>query len=317
MADPAFSSTPNDGLTVAILLCTYNGEQFLQAQLDSIAKQSHPNWSLFVSDDGSSDGTLHLIERFSKVVGPDRVHLFSGPGQGFAKNFLSLLTHPQIDAPYIAFADQDDIWLPDKLTRAVSVLQSYRTVPALYAGRTRYIDEQDQILGESTLFLKPPSFANALVQSIGGGNTIVINHHTLKVMRAVPYPLDIFSHDWWFYLLVSALGGPIYYDSEPYVLYRQHSANVVGMNTTWRQKWLRIQMLLAGDFAKWNDRNIASLRFFRPHMSSQIQHIFDAFVRSREQGLYQRMAGMKAAGVYRQTALGNAGLWFAIMTNKI
>ena len=317
MADPAFSSTPNDGLTVAILLCTYNGEQFLQAQLDSIAKQSHPNWLLFVSDDGSSDGTLHLIERFSKVVGPDRVHLFSGPGQGFAKNFLSLLTHPQIDAPYIAFADQDDIWLPDKLTRAVSVLQSYRTVPALYAGRTRYIDEQDQILGESTLFLKPPSFANALVQSIGGGNTIMINYHTLKVMRAVPYPLDIFSHDWWFYLLVSALGGPIYYDSEPYVLYRQHRANLVGMNTTWRQKWLRIQMLLAGDFAKWNDRNIASLRFFRPHMSSQIQHIFDAFVRSREQGLYQRMAGMKAAGVYRQTALGNAGLWFAIMTNKI
>lgn len=317
MADPAFSSTTDDGLTVAILLCTYNGEQFLQAQLDSIAKQSHPNWLLFVSDDGSSDGTLHLIERFASEVGPDRVHLFSGPGQGFAKNFLSLLIRPQIDAPYIAFADQDDIWLPDKLTRAVSVLQSYRTVPALYAGRTRYIDEQDQILGESTLFLKPPSFANALVQSIGGGNTIMINYHTLKVMRAVPYPLDIFSHDWWFYLLVSALGGPIYYDSEPYVLYRQHRANLVGMNTTWRQKWLRIQMLLAGDFAKWNDRNIASLRFFRPHMSSQIQHIFDAFVRSREQGLYQRMAGMKAAGVYRQTALGNAGLWFAIMTNKI
>jgi glycosyltransferase involved in cell wall biosynthesis len=317
MADSAFSVTADSELTVAILLCTYNGEKFLQAQLDSIAKQSHQNWCLFVSDDGSTDRTLDLIERFSNSVGTERVQLFSGPGRGFAQNFLSLLARPQIDVPYIAFADQDDIWLPEKLARALSVLQSHRAIPALYAGRTRYIDEQDQILGESTLFLKPPCFANALVQSIGGGNTIMINHHVFKVMRTTPHPIDIYSHDWWFYLLVSALGGSINYDPQPYVLYRQHSANVVGMNTTWKQKWLRIQMLLAGDFAKWNDRNIASLEFFRPQMSTQIQQIFDTFVRSRKQGLLQRVFGMKAAGVYRQTTLGNAGLWFAIITKKI
>ena len=317
MADPAFSSTPNDGLTVAILLCTYNGEQFLQAQLDSIAKQSHRNWSLFVSDDGSTDGTLKLIERFASVVGPERVQIFSGPRRGFSQNFLSLIVRPEIDCPYIAFADQDDVWLIEKLACAVAAIKDHATTPALYLGRTRYIDGQGQVLGESAVFSKPPRFANALVQSIGGGNTMMINQQTLERLRAIAHPLDVVSHDWWLYLLVTALGGLVYYDCRPWVLYRQHGQNLVGMNTSLRQKWHRIQMLLAGDFRRWNDRNIKALSLIRPQMSEQICAVFDAFVYGRQQGLYRRVTSMLAARVYRQTNLGNLGLWFAILTNRV
>ena len=313
LSSPAFQSPA----LVAIVLCTYNGEQFLQAQLDSIEKQTHRHWVLFVSDDGSTDKTLSLVGDFAQRVGTERVHIFAGPRRGFAKNFLSLVRRPQIDAPYIAFADQDDIWLPEKLQCALAFFEKKEEGLALYAGRTRYIDEHDHVLGESTLFSKPPSFANALVQSIGGGNTMMINRHTLNSLRDAPQSLDIYSHDWWFYLLVSALGGTVFYDPKPLVLYRQHGSNIVGMNTTWSQKWRRIQMLLAGDFSQWNMRNIAALAYFRPQMSAHIQNIFDCFVRARKQTLFRRIASMKAAGVYRQTALGNAGLWFAIFTNKI
>jgi glycosyltransferase involved in cell wall biosynthesis len=305
------------GSMVDILLCTFNGAAFLPAQLDSIEKQTHRHWSLFVSDDGSTDGTLSLIENFAQRVGSERVYVFTGPKCGFAKNFMSLIERPQIDAPYIAFADQDDVWLPEKLERAIHVLEQQGEGPALYAGRTRYIDAHDRVLGESTLFVKQPSFANALVQSVGGGNTMMINRHVINRMRSAAQRLDIYSHDWWLYLFVSALGGFVFYDSKPLVLYRQHSSNVVGMNTTWSQKWRRIQMLWAGDFAHWNECNIAALAYFRPQMSPGIGKIFDCFVRARKQSFFMRIANMYAAGVYRQTTLGNVGLWFAILTNKI
>jgi glycosyltransferase involved in cell wall biosynthesis len=318
MGGPRFANAPvNNAASVAILLCTYNGEKFLQAQLESIANQSYYHWQLFVSDDGSTDRTLELIERFASAVGPERVQIFSGPRRGFAQNFLSLIVRPEIDCPYIAFADQDDVWLVEKLACAVAAIKDHSITPALYVGRTRYIDDQDQVLGESAVFSKPPRFANALVQSIGGGNTMMINQQTLGCLRAIAHPLDIVSHDWWLYLLVTALEGLVYYDHRPWVLYRQHGQNLVGMNTSFRQKWHRIQRLLAGDFRRWNDRNIKALNLIRPQMSEQICAVFDAFVYGRQQGLYRRVTSMLAARVYRQTNLGNLGLWFAIFTNRV
>ena len=317
MADPAFSSTTDDGLTVAILLCTYNGEQFLQAQLDSIAKQSHPNWLLFVSDDGSSDGTLHLIERFASEVGPDRVHLFSGPGQGFAKNFLSLLIRPQIDAPYIAFADQDDVWMPEKLESAIQLLLPHQEHPAMYAGPTIYIDEEGQQLGNSVIFLKPPSFSNALVQSVGGGNTMMLNDQAFRLIRQFLPSVAVVSHDWWIYLLLSAFDATVVYDRRPLVRYRQHASNLMGMNTSWHQKWRRIQQLWAGDFRRWNDQHVLALQGLHSQFRPSIQKTLDQFARARQTSIYNRLLGMHRAGVYRQTTLGNCGLWFAIVTGCI
>jgi glycosyltransferase involved in cell wall biosynthesis len=299
-------------------MCTFNGADFIDQQLESIAKQTHAQWRLFVSDDGSTDDTLLRVEQFARRFPAGQVIVFAGPEKGFAKNFISLLGREQLDCPYIAFADQDDLWLPGKLSQAINILQAIDPqTPALYGGRTIYMDGQDKLLGESALFTQPPSFANALVQCIAGGNTMMLNRRALELVQLASERADIVSHDWWMYLVVTALGGQVHYDPVPMVLYRQHQGNVVGMNTSLMQKFHRIVWLLAGKFRDWNARNIAALLPLRPSMSAAAQECFDAFRAARVQGLRLRLRNMRKAGVYRQTLLGNLGLWFAIVTGRI
>ena len=105
--------------SVAILLGTYNGEKFLEAQLDSLEAQSVTNWTLYVSDDGSTDATLDIIHRYQSKWGTDKIRYRLGPQKGFAQNFLSLACDTSIKADYYAFCDQDDVWLPEKLSIAL------------------------------------------------------------------------------------------------------------------------------------------------------------------------------------------------------
>lgn len=304
--------------SITIVMCTYNGKRFLQEQLDSIAQQTFQNWKLLVSDDGSSDQTLELIQQFSDRYPAGKVLVFQGPKSGFAKNFLSALSRPQLDTPYIAFADQDDVWLSDKLERAFNTLESLdQQEPLLYASRTCFVDEHNDVLGKSTLFSKAPSFYNALVQSIGGGNTMLFNQAALRLVLRYTNGAAIISHDWWLYILVSAFSGVTVYDPRPTVLYRQHGNNLMGMNTGLRQKWHRIRLLLAGDFRKWNECHIAILSQYRDSMSKDALVVFDAFVKARKCRLFGRLFWMYRSGVYRQTFLGNLGIFFATLTNRI
>ena len=105
------------GYSVAILLGTYNGERFLEAQLDSLESQTARHWKLYVSDDGSTDATLDIIQRYQSKWSADKIQYQLGPQKGFAQNFLSLACDPDIKADYFAFCDQDDVWLPEKIER--------------------------------------------------------------------------------------------------------------------------------------------------------------------------------------------------------
>ena len=165
---------------VAILLCTFNGAQFLAKQLDSFAAQTHAVWQLWVSDDGSTDNTRTILMEFA-TRHPARVRMVqTGPQRGFAYNFVNLLQRGDIDADYFAYADQDDIWHPERLARGVRALDEIKQVqPKLYGSRTTYIDSQDQLIGMSKLFTRRPSFPNALVQCIAGGNTMLFDKAAL------------------------------------------------------------------------------------------------------------------------------------------
>jgi glycosyltransferase involved in cell wall biosynthesis len=101
------SCPPIDTAQVALLMCTKNGATFLGEQLKSIAEQTHTNWTLFASDDGSTDKTKHILERFGQDQ-LQRVVVRNGPKKGVCANFLSLATDPTIDGDYFAFSDQDD-----------------------------------------------------------------------------------------------------------------------------------------------------------------------------------------------------------------
>jgi glycosyltransferase involved in cell wall biosynthesis len=171
--------------SVAILLGTFNGERFLEAQLDSLESQTVRHWKLYVSDDGSTDATLDIIHRYQSKWGAHKIQYRTGPPKGFAQNFLSLACDPSIKADYYAFCDQDDMWLPEKLSVAVKHIARKSSPRQFYAygGRTTYSDEKLKLIGLSPLFVFPRTFRNALIQSIAGGNTMVFNQATKTLLE--------------------------------------------------------------------------------------------------------------------------------------
>ena len=306
-----------DPARVAILLGTKDGAAHLGDQLQSFADQSHKNWSLVVSDDGSRDATRELVARFA-AKHPQRVVVRLGPQRGATTNFVSIAADPTIDADFFAFSDQDDIWHPDKLTRALARLATAPDgTPALYCGRTELMTEDGHCYGFSPLFRRPPSFRNALVQNLGGGNTMVFNRAAKALVEAAGAQ-EVVLHDWWLYQLVSGAGGSVFYDPKPMLKYRQHPDNLIGSNQGGRARFLRIRMMLGGRFRDWNATNIAALRRLPPHLITlDNRRTLDLFAAARTAGLPQRLAHLRQSGVYRQTLLGNLGLFAAAVLNRL
>ncbi|MGE8682705.1 MAG: glycosyltransferase family 2 protein [Achromobacter marplatensis] len=303
---------------VAILLCTYQGEKYLAAQLDSFAAQTYPCWKLWVSDDGSTDATLDQLTAFSQHHKPGQVTLQGGPRKGFVKNFMSLICEPALHADYYALSDQDDIWHPNKLERAVKWLREVpEGQPALYCTRTELIDGAGQPIGFSPLFNRPPAFANALMQNVAGGNTMVMNNAARNLLVEAGAHIDVVAHDWWIYIVVSACGGLVHYDSEPSLRYRQHGDNLIGANAGLGARLLRIKMLFQGHLKTWTNQHIQALSPLLPRLTPANRRIYDRFISARQRSLLPRVVGIRRSGVYRQTLLGNLGLLAAALTNRI
>jgi glycosyltransferase involved in cell wall biosynthesis len=303
---------------IIILLCTLNGERYLPEQLTSLERQTFRNWRLIASDDGSSDRTKSILRAFQKSFEPGRVEIIEGPRRGAPANFLFSACRQSLVSDYYAFCDQDDIWEPDKLARAIDILdQAGGGVPAIYGSRTRLIDETGKEIGLSPLFTKTPTFGCALVQSIAGGNTMVFNQRARELLAFCGDDVDIPSHDWWLYQVTSACGGKVHYDPYPSVRYRQHMQNVMGSNVGWAARIHRLHMFRQGQFRHWADLNVAALARIRPRMNAENRQIFDLIVNARQQPLLRRAAMFARAGVYRQTFLGNLGLAVAVLCGKI
>jgi glycosyltransferase involved in cell wall biosynthesis len=303
---------------VAILMCTYNGAQFLGQQLDSFEQQEYRNWTLHVSDDGSVDGTHAVLQAYAELWGERRIRVVNGPQAGFARNFLSLTCRDDIDADFFAWSDQDDIWSTDKLEVAIDWLRDIPPeVPALYCGRTQIICEDGNSLGMSPNFSLPPHFKNALVQSIGGGNTMVFNRAARALITEAGANLKVPSHDWWCYQLITGAGGVVHYDPEPRVFYRQHSRNVIGSNSDWCARLRRLVMVLQGRFYEWSAQNIRALDSMSHRLSSDHRKTLTLFKTARKRRLPGRITYILKAGLHRQTLLGNLGLLLATLLKKI
>jgi len=303
---------------VAILLCTYHGQHFLADQLDSIERQTYPKWQLWVSDDGSEDETHVILERYRAQWGAQRMFVDNGPAEGFVSNFLSLTCRADIQADYYAYSDQDDIWEPDKLQRAMDWLGSIpKHVPALYCSRTRLIDADNRDLGLSPLFSRPPSFANALVQNIGGANTMVFNEAARRLLLEAGKNVEVVSHDSWAYMVVTGCGGCVKYDTYPSLRYRQHGSNAVGSNSTWAARRLRIRMLWQGHLRTWNERHLVALQRLQRRLTPESRETLEMLTRARKRSLVPRLIYLKKSGIHRQTLMGNLGLLAAAIFKKI
>ncbi len=187
--------------------------------------------------------------------------------------------------------------------------------PGLYGGRTRLIDESDHELGFSPLFTKSPSFANALVQNIFGGNTMVMNLPAWHLMKAASGPF-VATHDWWTYQVISGAGGVIYYDPNPKVRYRQHANNLIGANNSFFARLARIKMLLQGRFKEYNTISVTGLLTIKHLLTPDNQRLLNDFAKARKANLLTRLRLMRQAKIYRQTFLGMIGLWVAVLLGK-
>lgn len=305
------------GCRVAVLLCTFNGGRFLDSQLKSIAAQRDCNADLYVSDDGSTDETLEILQEAHSEQWPEYTLLKSGPGNGHCANFLSLLCCPQIHGDYFAYCDQDDVWDQGKLSRALGkLLDCDDSKPVLYCARTRSITESNQVTGMSPLFARPPSFLNALIHNIGAGNTMVMNNAARQLLIQAGV-VDVVSHDWWTYLLVSGAGGVVIYDPEPCLGYRQHPGNQIGANSGPLRRLGRYLKAFGGANREWNTRNLTALHANSRLLTEDNLEALEAFSDFRDRPLLDRLRGLKRVGLYAQTFSGNLGLFFATLLKKI
>lgn len=316
-AEPAVSRNGRAD-RVAILLSTYNGERYLGEQLDSLIDQTHKNWVIYASDDGSQDGTRDLLKQYQRQLEPGRFILLDGPRQGFARNFISLVNNQLIDADYFAFCDQDDIWFDNKLDVSLARLKARgQQHPALFCSRTRLVDAERQILGYSPLFDKEPAFLNALVQSLAGANTMLLNRPARQLMMQLRPDAHVVTHDWLAYLLVSGCGGTVIYDPIPTLDYRQHGDNLIGSNSSLKDRFVRLQRMYQGTFRDWTQYNLDIVRHYTDQLTPDSLAALEQFKRARQSGLLSRLYLLNKSGVYRQTWWGNAGLALAASLGKI
>lgn len=302
---------------LAVLLATYNGARFLDAQLQSVIAQDWPAIDVFASDDSSTDGTADLLASWQRIWNKGTFSVVTGPGLGFSNNFRKLLAESEVDAEYVAFCDQDDIWLPEKTKVAVAALEEHGSRPALYCARTTITDVDDRAISLSTLFRRTPDFANALVQSIGGGNTMVMNRPAFELLSEAARRTSFVSHDWFAYLIIAGAGGKVIYSETPHVRYRQHGGNLIGSNLGFRARIDRARFALSGRYVGWNNLNMAALTACRDLLTPDAAATFDRFCKARHGKLPERIVNLWRSGVYRQTTIGQVSLYLAGLLGKL
>lgn len=212
-------------------MSTYNGESYLREQIESILNQKHNDICLLIRDDGSADGTVSIIKEYADNY--RNISYYVGENLGAKRSFLDLMKHADMRADYYALSDQDDVWLPNKIVRAIKLLKSKKkNIPLLYASKTILVDEfLTKIPLKIRRYAVKPSLGNALVENICTGCTEVFNNQLLQLVnRGVPE--HEVMHDWWLYLIASAYGEVIY-DDHSEILYRQHGNNSVGARSNW------------------------------------------------------------------------------------
>lgn len=312
------NSSYKKSLSIAILMCTYNGARYLKDQLNSIQDQDFKNWTLYVSDDGSKDETIAILKTYQKRWGKDKLHILKGPRKNFQSNFLSLITNKKIHADLYFLSDQDDVWMSHKLSHTIKKIAKLDlSKPTLYCARTTYVSTDGQyILGQSDLFSKPPSFKNAIVQSIGGGNTMTFNNPLKKIVSQFKV-IDIVSHDWWLYIVNELSGGETLYDPESTILYRQHSRSLIGANTGIIAKLRRLRMLLMGVYRDYNTKHLSTFNEINlPSTKANIK-LIDEFFIQRDKGMPERLRMIGNLGIYRQTLDGQIALYLGALLHKL
>ncbi len=219
---------------VQILMAVYNGSDFLGEQIDSIIEQTYTNWELLISDDGSKDSSLQIICEYCNRDPRIRLCL-ENERYGSAKAHFMALTKIA-NAPYVMYADQDDVWDRDKIETTLGSLkqqeEAEQGLPLLACTDLRVVDTDlrlihPSMLQYSNMDASTLDFGYFLASCITTGCTMAINRPLLKLLQKECKTNSIIMHDWWASLIASAFGKVIYLNKQT-ISYRQHRSNSVG-----------------------------------------------------------------------------------------
>lgn len=303
---------------VTIVMATRNGEAWLPEQLASIAAQSHRAWSLFVSDDGSGDGTRAILQDFSRH---HPLTLVDGPRRGAAANFLSALCHPNLPPGIVALADQDDVWLKGKLARGLRRIAAAERVigaatPVLYAGESMLADVELKTLSQSKSGRVKPGFAPSLAQNLFAGHSIMLSAAALTLVRQAGLPDGISWHDWWLYQLIAGCGGGLVLDPVPVVIYRQHDGNALGGARGTAAGKRRLAMLISGEWGRMMQGQAEALKAREALLTPEARATLDQFLDAPGSGPARALA-FRRLGIRRSSPSGDAVMALAAMLGRL
>lgn len=293
---------------VAVLLSAYHGEENIAAQLESILRQECPaKVSILVRDDGSTDGTAAILREYAARY--DRIELFTGGNIGSVGSFFALFyTAVARGFDYYAFCDQDDVWLPDKLSAALTALEREENgAPVLYGGCSYLADEQLRKTGKTTQTQRREiAFFNTAIQNICPGHSQVLNHALASRIVQRTKSLDgVYSWDLWV-ANAAAVTGKIIFDPTPHTLYRQHGNNQL-LYGTGKPAWVksRIARLKKRETRQFTVQLAAFTRQFRADMTPQQAREAEAFL-AAQSGVFKRLRCACTTKFYRQRAAETA-----------
>ena len=305
---------------IAIVLCFYNGKESIASQVDSIFNQDYKKFDLYIFDDASETpfNIRNLNLNASQI---DRIKVFyRNENLGYAYNFLNGLKEINDNYKYYCFCDQDDIWLPNKLSNSIREISKFdHNKPCLYGSRTKLVNyNSTKDMGLSPLFKGPFNFKNALIQNFAGGNTMMMNFKAKELISTSYFYRDIVSHDWWCYQIISGAGGIIIYDKHPCLLYIQHEKNIVGSNKSILSKIKRLIKLLKGDYKQWNNINTKLLIKNEKLLNNKNKLILRKFINARNtNNIFSKMYIFFKIGIFRQSYTENIFLFIAFLLNKV
>lgn len=266
---------------VAVLMSSYNGEKYIEQQIESILRQTYSNIVLYVRDDGSSDHTRSILEKYHDNK---ELILIKGENLGYINSFFALLKECE-KADYYAWCDQDDIWVPEKIERAVWWLerdkkcnQEKSEVPVLYFSSYDYYDENMNFQKHGLIHQRGPSFANSLLDCISLGFNSVFNHRA-RVYMTEKTPMYCCGHDWWTYMICAAFGR-VLYDKDFYsVKYRrlEQSVSPGGKNFIALQIWRFKKFFLNNYFTKIRKQLVEFSELYMKDMTDEDKKIMKLF----------------------------------------
>ncbi len=214
-------------MRITVLLSSYNGEKYIEEQLNSIINQTVDDVSIIVRDDGSKDETVKILETYAQQ---GKIKWYSGENLGCAKSFWNLLCNCD-ESDYYAFCDQDDVWDNDKLEIAVNMLEKEDSdIPLLYFSDVRVTDSTLNVISDRMVNIMPISYPHSLIKNVAPGCTYVFNNKARELIKkydCVKYGIDI--HDWTIYK-IAACFGKVIFDKKTHMNYRQHGNNEIGAN---------------------------------------------------------------------------------------